>query len=123
MLFAGAHPALVQRNARRSLRQPWGSRYIVFVRGLRPVRAGSHPRRMECLSRGHTGPVRSRPREQPVTTTCTRRWRLAAAGFAIAATSFTTAACGSDVMDDGVEQEVREEIDEPDQDDGEGEGG
>ena len=29
-LFAGAHPALVQRNARRSLRQVWMSRYIVF---------------------------------------------------------------------------------------------
>jgi hypothetical protein len=43
-----------------------------------------------------------------VTTTRTRRWRLAAAGIAIAATSFTTAACGSDVVDDGVEQEVED---------------
>jgi len=41
-------------------------------------------------------------------TTATRRWRLAAAGIAIAATSFTTAACGSDVVDDGVEQEVED---------------
>lgn len=29
-LFSGAHPALVQRNARRSLRQVWMSRYILF---------------------------------------------------------------------------------------------
>ena len=43
-----------------------------------------------------------------MTTTHTRRWRLAAAGIAIAATSFTTAACGSDVVDDGVEQEVED---------------
>ena len=47
-----------------------------------------------------------------MTTTRTRRWRLAAAGIAIAATSFTTAACGSDVVDDGVEQEVEEEVDD-----------
>ncbi|WNV76786.1 hypothetical protein [Geodermatophilus sp. DSM 44513] len=41
-----------------------------------------------------------------MTTTRTRRWRLAAAGVAIAATSFTTAACGSDTAgDSGVEQE------------------
>ncbi|WP_448612003.1 hypothetical protein [Geodermatophilus sp. URMC 60] len=43
-----------------------------------------------------------------MTTTRTRRWRLAAAGVAIAATSFTTAACGSDTVDDGVEQEVED---------------
>ncbi|WNV76793.1 alpha/beta fold hydrolase [Geodermatophilus sp. DSM 44513] len=30
VLFAGAHPAYVQRNARRSPRQLWASRYIVF---------------------------------------------------------------------------------------------
>ncbi len=61
--------------------------------------------------------------EHPVTTTRTRRWRLAAAGIAIAATSFTTAACGSDVVDDGVEQEVEdagneveEEVGDTDQD-------
>jgi len=29
-LLAGAHPAVLQRNARRSLRQLWMSRYIVF---------------------------------------------------------------------------------------------
>ena len=51
-----------------------------------------------------------------MTTTRTRRWRLAAAGVAIAATSFTTAACGSDVVDDGVEQEVEEEVGDTDQD-------
>jgi hypothetical protein len=64
---------------------------------------------MERASRGHIGtPFRSRPQEDPVTTTRTRRWRLAAAGVAIAASSFTTAACGSDVVDDGVEQEVED---------------
>ena len=58
-----------------------------------------------------------------MTTTRTRRWLLAAAGIAIAATSFTTAACGSDVVDDGVEQEVEdtgneveEEVGDTDQD-------
>ncbi len=59
-----------------------------------------------------------------MTTTRTRRWRLAAAGIALAATSFGTAACGSDVVDDGVEQEVEdvgneieEEVDDTDKDD------
>lgn len=58
-----------------------------------------------------------------MTTTRTRRWRLAAAGIAIAATSFSTAACGSDVVDDGVEQEVedagnevQEEVEDTDRD-------
>jgi len=50
-----------------------------------------------------------------VTSTRTRRWRLAAAGLAIAATSFTTAACGSDTGgEEGVEQEVEEGDDEED---------
>jgi hypothetical protein len=79
---------------------------------------------MECASPGHTlDPSAADPREHPVTTTRTRRWRLAAAGVAIAATSFTTAACGSDVVDDGVEQEVEdtgneveEEVGDTDQD-------
>ena len=59
-----------------------------------------------------------------MTTTRTRRWRLAAAGIALAATSFGTTACGSDVVDDGVEQEVEdvgneieEEVDDTDKDD------
>ena len=59
-----------------------------------------------------------------MTTTRTRRWRLAAAGIALAATSFGTAACGSDVVDDGVEQEVEdvgneieEEVGDTDKDD------
>lgn len=30
VLLSGAHPVMVQRNARRSLRQLWASRYIVF---------------------------------------------------------------------------------------------
>ena len=79
---------------------------------------------MEWPSRGHIGDRSAAdPEEDPVTTTRTRRWRLAAAGVAIAATSFTTAACGSDAVDDGVEQEVEdagneveEEVDGGDQD-------
>ena len=79
---------------------------------------------MEWASRGHTrDPITDDPWEHPVTTTRTRRWRLAAAGVAIAATSFTTAACGSDVVDDGVEQEVEdtgneveEEVEDTDED-------
>lgn len=64
---------------------------------------------MERAYRGHIGtPSAADPWEHPVTTTRTRRWRLAAAGIAIAATSFTTAACGSDTVDDGVEQEVED---------------
>ena len=58
-----------------------------------------------------------------MTTTRTRRWRLAAAGVAIAASSFATASCGSDVVDDGVEQEVEdtgneveEEVEDTDED-------
>jgi hypothetical protein len=47
-----------------------------------------------------------------VTTTRTRRWRLAAAGIALAATSFGTAACGSDVVDDDVQQEVEQGVDD-----------
>ena len=50
-----------------------------------------------------------------MTTTRTRRWRLAAAGVALAATSFTAAACGSDVVDDGVEQEVEQGVDDAEQ--------
>jgi hypothetical protein len=41
-----------------------------------------------------------------------RRWRTAAAGLAIAAASFTTVACGEDVVDDGVQQEVEEGVDD-----------
>jgi predicted small secreted protein len=64
---------------------------------------------MERASRGHIGDTSANDlQEDPVTTTRTRRWRLAAAGVAIAATSFTTAACGSDTVDDGVEQEVED---------------
>ncbi|WP_164703386.1 hypothetical protein, partial [Modestobacter sp. KNN46-3] len=36
--------------------------------------------------------------------------RRAFAAFAIAAASLTTAACGDDVVDDGVEQEVEEGV-------------
>ncbi|TYP88337.1 hypothetical protein [Blastococcus xanthinilyticus] len=36
--------------------------------------------------------------------------RTTAAAFAIAAASVTTAACGDDVVDDGVEQNVEEGI-------------
>ncbi len=69
---------------------------------------GGHRPHGAGLARAHREPVSSRPQEDPVTTTRTRRWRLAAAGIAIAATSFTTAACGSDTVDDGVEQEVED---------------
>ncbi len=44
----------------------------------------------------------------------TRRWRVAAAGMALAA-SLSTAACGSDVVDDDVEQQVEEGVDDAEQ--------
>ena len=40
-----------------------------------------------------------------------RTVRRALAAFAIAAASVTTTACGGDVVDDGVEQEVDEGVD------------
>ncbi len=40
-----------------------------------------------------------------------RLLRATAAAFAITATCFTTVACGSDAVDDGVEQEVEEGVD------------
>ena len=48
------------------------------------------------------------------TTTPRRRWRLAAVGLAIAAAPFT-AACGSDVVDDDVQQNVEEGVDDAEQ--------
>ena len=51
----------------------------------------------------------------PTKSTPRRRWRAAAAGIAIAAASFTTVACGDDVVDDGVEQEVEEGVDDVEQ--------
>ncbi|MGY1688628.1 hypothetical protein [Geodermatophilus sp. SYSU D01105] len=44
-----------------------------------------------------------------------RRWRTAAAGIAIAAASFTSVACGSDVVDDDVQQNVEEGVDDAEQ--------
>ncbi|MCZ2810778.1 MULTISPECIES: hypothetical protein [unclassified Modestobacter] len=44
-----------------------------------------------------------------------RTVRRAFAAFAIAAASLTTAACGDDVVDDGVEQEVDEGVGEVEQ--------
>ncbi|WP_347060285.1 hypothetical protein ABC795_07240 [Blastococcus sp. HT6-30] len=41
--------------------------------------------------------------------------RTTAAAFAIAAASLTTAACGDDVVDDGVEQNVEEGVDQLEQ--------
>ena len=41
-----------------------------------------------------------------------RLLRTTAAAFAIAAASLTTVACGSDVVDDGVEQEIEEGVDD-----------
>ena len=82
---------------------------------------------MERLPGGHIRDTSAADsRENPMTTTRTRRWRLAAAGIAIAATSFTTAACGSDVVDDGVEQEVEDagnQVEEEVDDAGEDENG
>ncbi|RZU31345.1 hypothetical protein [Blastococcus saxobsidens] len=52
--------------------------------------------------------------------------RRTAAAFAIAAASLTTAACGSDVVDDGVEQNVEEGVDQVEEEVGDatdGEGG
>ncbi len=49
------------------------------------------------------------------TTTPRRRWRLAAVGLAIAAAPFTAAACGSDVVNDDVEQNVEEGVDDAEQ--------
>jgi hypothetical protein len=41
--------------------------------------------------------------------------RATAAAFAITAASLTTVACGSDVIDDGVEQNVEEGVDDAEQ--------
>ncbi|MGY1913836.1 hypothetical protein [Blastococcus sp. SYSU DS0973] len=41
--------------------------------------------------------------------------RTTAAAFTIAAASLTTAACGDDVVDDGVEQNVEEGVDQLEQ--------
>ena len=49
-------------------------------------------------------------------TTRPRLLRATAAAFAITAACFTTVACGSDVVDDGVEQEVEQEGEEGEDD-------
>lgn len=41
-----------------------------------------------------------------------RMLRATATALAIAAASFTSAACGSDVVDDGVEQKIEEGVDD-----------
>jgi hypothetical protein len=41
-----------------------------------------------------------------------RLLRATAAAFAITAASLTTVACGSDVVDDGVEQNIEEGVDD-----------
>jgi hypothetical protein len=56
-----------------------------------------------------------------------RLLRATAAAFVITAASLTTVACGDDVVDDGVEQEIEEGVDDAEQEveegtDGEGEG-
>ena len=51
-----------------------------------------------------------------------RPLRATAAAVMIAAASLTTAACGSDTVDDGVEQEIQEEV-EGGEEGEEGEGG
>ncbi len=52
-----------------------------------------------------------------------RLLRATAAAFAITAASLTTVACGSDVVDDGVEQEVEQGVDEAEQEVEENTGG
>ena len=44
-----------------------------------------------------------------------RLLRATAAAFAITAASLTTVACGSDVVDDGVEQNVEEGVEDAEQ--------
>jgi hypothetical protein len=44
--------------------------------------------------------------------TRSRLLRATAAAFAITAASLTTVACGSDVVDDGVEQKVEQGVDD-----------
>ena len=44
-----------------------------------------------------------------------RLLRATAAAFAITVASLTTVACGSDVVDDGVEQEVEEGVEDAEQ--------
>ncbi len=50
-----------------------------------------------------------------MSTSTRRRWRTAAVGLALAASGFTVAACGDDVVDDGVEQEVEQGVDDAEQ--------
>ena len=47
-----------------------------------------------------------------MSTTPARRWRTAAAGLVIAASAFSVAACGEDVVDDDVEQNIEEGVDD-----------
>jgi len=47
--------------------------------------------------------------------TLLRPLRVTAAAFAITAASLTTVACGSDVVDDGVEQNVNDTVDDAEQ--------
>ncbi len=47
--------------------------------------------------------------------TTPRRWRTAAVGMAIAASAFSVAACGEDVVDDDVQQDVEEGVDDVEQ--------
>ena len=49
------------------------------------------------------------------TTTPSRRWRTAVVGMAIAASAFSVAACGEDVVDDDVQQDVEEGVDDVEQ--------
>ena len=44
-----------------------------------------------------------------------RLLRVTAAAFAITAASLSTVACGSDVVDDGVEQNIEEGVDDAEQ--------
>lgn len=48
-------------------------------------------------------------------TTARRRWRTVAVGLVLAAAPLTVTACGSDVVDDGVQQDVEEGVDDAEQ--------
>ncbi len=90
-----------------------------MTRGTERGREQGMEQGMERGRPGHPrGPVLA-AREAVVSTSTTprRRWRTAAIGLVLATAPVTVTACGSDVVDDGVEQEVEEEVDGEEQED------
>ena len=49
------------------------------------------------------------------TRTASRRWRRAAVGMAIAASAFSVSACGEDVVDDDIQEDVEQGVDDAEQ--------